>query len=199
MHNVAVIVGSIRKASYNRELARALAVLAKGKLNFRLIRIDDLPLLNQDHVDDPPDQVLRFKDEVEQCSAVLFVTPEHNRGIPAALKNAFDWGTRPWGRDSWKGKAAAIIGTSEGAVSTALAQQNMRTIASGHVGALLGAPDAFIRYREGLFENDGTVTDAGVREFLQIFIDRFASLIDALERQRQEQSQSSRRRAVSSV
>lgn len=199
MHNVAVIVGSIREASYNRELARALALLAKGKLNFHLIRIDDLPLLNQDDVDDPPDEVLRFKGEVERCSAVLFVTPEHNRAIPAALKNAFDWGTRPWGRDSWNGKAAAIIGTSAGAVSTALAQQNMRTIASGHVGALLGAPDAFIRYREGLFENDGTVTDTAVREFLQMFIERFTSLIDALELQRQEQARSSRRDAVTSA
>ncbi|HEU4617219.1 MAG TPA: NADPH-dependent FMN reductase [Gammaproteobacteria bacterium] len=181
MHKVAVVVGSIRKDSHNKKLARALAKLAEGKLDFRTIRIDDLPLLNQDQVDDPPPAVLRFKREVEDCDAVLFVTPEHNRSVPAAMKNAFDWGTRPIGRDSWAGKTAAIIGTSGGAISTALAQQAMRTMASGHVSALLGAPDAFIRYQEGLFAPDGTTTDDKTRAFLQLFIDNFARLVAAME------------------
>jgi chromate reductase len=180
MHKVAVIVGSLRKDSYNKKLARALARLAEGKLDFRTIRIDNLPLLNQDEVDDPPPPVLRFKEEVERCDAVLFVTPEHNRSVPAAMKNAFDWGTRPIGRNSWAGKAAAIIGTSAGAISTALAQQNMRTMATGHVAALLGAPDAFIQYREGLFTADGTTTDEKTRVFLQKFIDNFVKLVDAM-------------------
>lgn len=182
MHEVAVIVGSIRKDSNNRKLARALEKLAGGKLRFRVVRIDDLPLLNQDDADDPPPEVLRFKEEVERAEAVLFVTPEHNRSVPAAMKNAVDWGTRPRGRDSWNGKPAAIIGTSGGAISTALAQQALRTMISGHVSALLGAPDAFIRYRDGLFEADGTVTDEGTRAFLQGFVDNFARLVDALAR-----------------
>lgn len=180
MHDVAVIVGSIRKDSKNAELARALGKLAAGKLAFRPIRIDDLPLLNQDDADDPPAEVLRFKQEVERCAGVLFVTPEHNRSVPAAMKNAFDWGTRPRGRDSWNGKPAAVIGTSGGAISTALAQQAMRTMAAGHVTALLGAPQAFIRYRDGLFDADATVTDEKTREFLQTFVDKFARLVDAL-------------------
>lgn len=180
MHTVAVIVGSIRKDSNNGKLSRALARLAEGKLELRAIRIDDLPLLNQDQADDPPEPVLRFKREVEACDAVLFVTPEHNRAVPAALKNAFDWGTRPIGRDSWSGKAAAIIGTSAGAISTALAQQNLRTMASGHVAALLGAPDAFIQYQEGLFAADGTVTSEKTRAFLEVFLDNFAKLVGAL-------------------
>ena len=100
--------------------------------------------------------------------------------MPAALKNAFDWGTRPIGRDSWRGKAAAIIGTSAGAISTALAQQNLRTMASGHVAALLGAPDAFIQYKEGLFAADGTVTNEKTRAFLELFLDNFAKLVGAL-------------------
>jgi chromate reductase len=178
MHRVAVIVGSIRKDSCNRKLARALERLAEDRLEFHAIRIDDLPLLNQDHVDDPPDTVRRFKREVEECVAVLFVTPEHNRSVPAALKNAFDWGTRPWGWNSWHGKSAAIIGTSTGGVGTALAQANMRTMASTHVAALLGTPEAYIQYRDGLFASDGTVTDESTKAFLQTFVDNFVMLID---------------------
>jgi chromate reductase, NAD(P)H dehydrogenase (quinone) len=185
MHEVAVIVGSIRKDSYNGKLALALETLARGKLVLRMIRIDDLPLLNQDEADTPGAEVLRFKGEVESCAAVLFVTPEHNRSVPAAMKNAFDWGTRPLGRDSWKGKPAAIIGTSAGALGTALAQQNLRTMAAGHVAVLLGAPDAFIRYRDGLFDDDGTVTDEKTRALLQTFVDNFAKLIEATARPRE--------------
>lgn len=182
MHKVAVIVGSIRKDSHNKKLARALEKLTAGRLEFRWIRIDDLPLLNEDHIDDPPATVRRFKREVEECDAVLFVTPEHNRSVPAALKNAFDWGTRPWGWNSWLGKSAAIIGTSAGGIGTALAQANLRTMASTHVAALLGTPEAYIQYKEGLFESDGTVTNEATREFLKSFIDNFVMLIEGTAR-----------------
>lgn len=178
MHKVAVIVGSIRKDSHNKKLAQALEKLAAGRLEFRWIRIDDLPLLNEDHIDDPPDTVRRFKGEVEACDAVLFVTPEHNRSVPAALKNAFDWGTRPWGWNSWLGKSAAIIGTSAGAISSSLAQANLRTMVTTHVAALLGTPEAYIQYREGLFESDGTVADEATRSFLQTFVDNFVLLVE---------------------
>src|SRR5690606_8969842 len=155
-HKVAVIVGSIRKDCHNGKLARALEKLAGDRLEFRRIRIDDLPLLNEDHIDDPPATVRRFKGEVEECAAVLFVTPEHNRSVPAALKNAFDWGTRPWGWHSWLGKSAAIIGTSGGSSSTALAQAKLRTMVSTHVAALLGTPEAYLQYKERLLEGSGT-------------------------------------------
>jgi chromate reductase len=180
MHKVAVIVGSIRKESYNAKLAKALAKLAEGKLDFRTIRIDDLPLFNQDNAAAPPAEVMRFKGEVEACDAVLFVTPEHNRGVPAAMKNAFDWGSRPTGKNSWRGKPAAITGASAGRISTALAQQNMRTIASGHFSALLGNPEVFLQYQDRLFAEDGTTTDEKTRAFLQTFIDSFAKLVDAM-------------------
>jgi chromate reductase, NAD(P)H dehydrogenase (quinone) len=185
MHKVAVIVGSIRKDSHNGKLARALERLAGNRLEFRAIRIDDLPLLNEDHINDPPDTVRRFKREVEECVAVLFVTPEHNRSVPAALKNAFDWGTRPWGWNSWLGKSAAIIGTSAGGIGTALAQANLRTMASTHVAALLGTPEAYIQYRDGLFASDGTVTDESTRAFLQTFVDNFVMLIERTARSRE--------------
>lgn len=184
-NKVAVIVGSIRKDSHNKKLARALEKLAGDRLEFRWIRIDDLPLLNEDEIDDPPATVRRFKGEVEACDAVLFVTPEHNRSVPAALKNAFDWGTRPWGWNSWLGKAAAIIGTSGGAISSSLAQANLRTMIITHVAALLGTPEAYIQYRDGLFESDGTINDEETRAFLQTFVDNFVMLIEGTARFRE--------------
>jgi chromate reductase len=180
MRQVAVIVGSIRKDSINKKLAAALIKLAAGKLDCRTIRIDDLPLLNQDKVDDPPEEVWRFKREVEACDAVLFVTPEHNRSIPAAMKNAFDWGSRPSGKSSWRGKPAAIIGASRGNISTAVAQSHLRTIISGHFTALLGNPEAYVNFKDGLIDDEGRVTDEKTEKFLQGFVDSFARLVDAL-------------------
>jgi chromate reductase len=180
MHKVAVIVGSIRKDSMNKKLATALEKLGTGKLDLRRLRIDDLPLLNQDQADDPPAEVWRFKREVEACTGVLFVTPEHNRSIPAALKNAFDWGSRPVGKNSWRGKVAAIIGTSRGAISTAIAQSHLRTIISGHFVALLGNPEAYIQFKDGLIDDDGNVGDDSTRKFLTTFVDNLAKLVDAL-------------------
>jgi chromate reductase len=179
MHKIAAIVGSIRQDSFNKKLARALEKLAAGKLQFTFPRIDNLPLLNQDDTADPPPEVWRFKGEIDAADAVLFVTPEHNRSIPAALKNAFDWGSRPVGKNSWR-KPAAIIGTSKGAISTAVAQQHLRNIVLGHVSALLGYPEAYIQFRDGLIEEDGTITDEKTRAFLQTFIDNFAKLVDAM-------------------
>ena len=180
MHKVAVIVGSIRKDSKNKELAKALAKLAEGKLDFQTIRIDDLPLFNQDDESAPSPPVQRFKQEVEGCDAVLFVTPEHNRSVPAAMKNAFDWGSRPPGKNSWRGKPAAITGTSGGRISTALAQLNMRTMASGHFSVLLNSPEVFLQFRDDLFDDDDNVRDEDTKKFLQTFIDSFAKLVDAV-------------------
>jgi chromate reductase len=177
MRTIAVIVGSIRENSINRELARALERLAEGKLIFKMIRIDDLPMFRND--DAMPGEVVRFKKEVEACDGVLFVTPEHNHAVPAALKNAFDWGSRPYGHNSWNDKPAAIIGTSAGRLSTSLAQQNLRTMASVHVAALLGYPQAMIQHQIGLFAEDGTVTDELTLFTLNTFIDRFSKLVDA--------------------
>jgi chromate reductase, NAD(P)H dehydrogenase (quinone) len=117
--NIAVVVGSNRRASINRKLARALAKLADRKLAVNLVRIDDLPMYNQDLEVPLPASVARFKAEIEQAGALLFVTPEHNRSIPAVLKNAIDWAARPYGRNSWAAKPAAVVGTSPGAIGTA--------------------------------------------------------------------------------
>jgi chromate reductase, NAD(P)H dehydrogenase (quinone) len=173
--NVAIIVGSNRRNSINRKLAHALVKLADSKLVANFVRIDDLPMFNQDLESPLPASVQRFKSEIEHADALLFVTPEHNRSIPALLKNAIDWGARPYGRNSWSGKPAAITGTSPGAIGTAVAQQHLRQIL-GSLGALVMGGEAYVAFKPGLIDNANTVTDVGSRQFLQSFVDRFAAL-----------------------
>jgi chromate reductase len=168
-----VVVGSNRKESINRRLALALGRLGAGTFEAKLIRIDDLPMYNQDHEQPVPAPVARFKSEVEASDALLFVTPEHTRSIPAVLKNAIDWGTRPWGKTSWPGKPAAVIGTSGGVVSTAVVQQHLRAIL-GDIGLHLLGGEAYIQFRPELLDAQNAVTDESVRGFLQKFIDQFA-------------------------
>jgi len=170
--NVAVIVGSNRRES-NRKLARALARLADGKLALRIVQIDDLPMFNQDLESPLPANVARLKTAIESADALLVVTPEHNRSIPAVLKNAIDWGTRPFGRNSWAGKSAAIIGTSPGAIGTALAQQHLRQVL-GNLGAVVIGGEAYVTYKPELIDQTDSVVDEGTRKFLQSFIDQFA-------------------------
>ena len=173
--NVAVIVGSNRRDSINRKLARALVKMADGKLTASFIQIDDLPMYSQDMENPLPASVSRFKAELERADALLFVTPEHNRSLPAVLKNAIDWGTRPYGRNSWAGKPAAIIGASPGAIGSALAQQHLRQV-MGDLGALVMGGEAYMAFRPELIDATDSVTDAGTAKFLQSFVDRFAAL-----------------------
>ncbi|MDE2053237.1 MAG: NAD(P)H-dependent oxidoreductase [Xanthomonadaceae bacterium] len=170
---VAVLVGSLRKGSFNRQLARALEETAGDRAEFRHIRIDDLPLYNQDFDADYPAVCKRMKDEIKTCDAVLFVTPEYNRSIPGVLKNAIDIASRPWGTNSFASKPGAVIGTSMGAMSTALAQQHLRNVCVFLDVPMLQQPEAFVRYKEGLITDDGSVTDEGVGTFLGNFVDKY--------------------------
>jgi chromate reductase len=180
MPKVAVIVGSLRKDSINKKLASALEKLGAGKLEFSRLRIDDLPLFNQDNEANPTAEVTRFKGEVSAADAVLFVTPEHNRSIPAAMKNAFDWASRPYGKSAFKkGQVAAVIGTSRGQLGSAAAQFHLKNIAAPHFTALLGKPEAYVAFSDGLIDEDGNVTKEDTKKFLQGFVDRFAELIEA--------------------
>jgi chromate reductase len=174
---VAVLVGSLRKGSFNRQLARALETIAGDRAEFRHIRIDDLPLYNQDFDGDYPPVCTRLKDDIKACDAVLFVTPEYNRSVPGVLKNAIDIASRPWGTNSFAGKPGAVIGTSAGAMSTALAQQHLRNICVFLDVPLLQQPEAFVRYNDGLFADDGSVTDDRVAEFLGDFIDKYLAWV----------------------
>jgi len=168
-----IIVGSNRRESINRRLAQALATLGTGQFEANFIQIDDLPIYNQDNEQPVPAPVARFKAELAGSDALLFVTPEHSRSIPAVLKNAIDWGARPWGKTSWPGKPAAIIGTSGGAISTAVVQQHLRAVL-GDLGLQVIGGEAYIQFKPELIDAQGQVTDDGVRAFLKNFIDQFA-------------------------
>lgn len=172
-HKLGIIVGSNRRESINRRLAQALARLGGGTFEARFIRIDDLPLYNQDREQPLPAAVARFKAEVEASDALLFVTPEHSRSLPALLKNAIDWGARPWGKSSWPGKPAAIIGTSGGVISTAIVQQHLRAVL-GDLGLHVVGGEAYIQFKPELIDAESRVTDEAVRGFLKAFIDQFA-------------------------
>jgi chromate reductase len=173
--NVAVIVGSNRRESVNRRLAAALAKLGEDRFDATFVRIDDLPLYSQDLEADLPASVVRFKSEIEAADALLFVTPEHSRSIPALLKNAIDWGTRPWGRNSWAGRPAAVIGTSPGAIGSAIAQNHLRQIL-GDLGVLVMGGEAYISFKPGLVGDNDSVTDESTRTFLQDFVTNFVAL-----------------------
>lgn len=169
-----IVVGSNRRESINRKLAQALATLGAGAFEARFIQIDDLPMYNQDLETPVPAPVARFKAEVEAADALLVVTPEHSRSIPAVLKNAIDWGTRPWGKNSWTGKPMAVTGTSAGVISTAVAQNHLRAVL-GDIGLHVMGGEAYIQFKPDLVDAQGNVTDETAETFLKTFIGQFAS------------------------
>jgi chromate reductase, NAD(P)H dehydrogenase (quinone) len=178
MSKIAVIVGSLRRDSINRKLAEALAKLAGSGAQFTILRIDDLPLFNQDLEPNPPAAVTRLKGEIEAADGVLIVTPEYNRSIPGVLKNAIDWASRPYGKNSFNGKPTAGIGASGGAIGTAAAQQHLRSILAYLNVTLMGQPEGYISFKPGLVDDQHNVTDESVRKFLQTYVDAFATWVE---------------------
>ena len=176
-NNIAVIVGSLRKDSFNRKLAIALAAVAPADFSFEHVRIDDLPLYNQDDDAHPSDAVKRLKTHVSGSQGLLFVTPEYNRSIPGVLKNAIDHGSRPYGQSVWGGKPAAVIGVSGGAIGTALAQQHLRNVLAYLDVPTLGQPEAFIQNKEGLFDERGHIGAPDTRKFLQAWMDKYVDWV----------------------
>jgi chromate reductase len=174
---VAVLVGSLRKDSFNRHLAKAVEQLAPSDLSFEHLRIDNLPLYDQDFDGQYPAECQRLKDEVSAADALLFVTPEYNRSIPGVLKNAIDIASRPWGTNSFAGKPAAVIGISVGATGTALAQQHLRNVLAYLDVPVLGQPEVFIQNKEGLFDAEGHIGNEGTQKFLQGFVDRYVAWV----------------------
>ena len=170
---IGVIVGSLRKASFNRQLAHALVGLLPTGVEARFIDIGELPLYNQDLDGNLPEPVQRFKAEVAGVDAVLFVTPEYNRGMPGVLKNAIDWGSRPYGQSVWGGKPAGVVGASPGAIGTALSQAQLRNVLSAVGVKALPLPEVFFHFAGEPFDAQGQVVDARTRQFLQGFVDRF--------------------------
>jgi chromate reductase, NAD(P)H dehydrogenase (quinone) len=176
-YRIAVIVGSLRRDSFNKQLAAALQKLAHPHLEFTTVRIDDLPLYDQDDDNQPSDPVRRLKTEVAATQGVLFVTPEYNRSIPGVLKNAIDHGSRPYGQSVWAGKPVAVIGISIGAIGTALAQGHLRNVLGYLDMPMMGQPEVYLQNKPGLFAGDGSIGPEDTRQFLQKFVERFTQWV----------------------
>lgn len=182
MTKVAVIVGSLRRESINRKLAHALATLAKPKgLALSEVNLDDLPLYNEDLWQDPPAAVQRLKQEINDAGAVLFVTPEYNRSIPAVVKNVVDWASRPMVDSVWPGKRAAIVGASPGAIGTAVAQSHLRSILTPLGVALVSRPEVYISLKPGQLDDKGEVADESLAKLLNGFLDAFAKWLERVK------------------
>lgn len=174
---IAVFVGSLRAASINLKLARALEKLAPAEFQFEYASLGDVPLYNQDNENDMPPAAAKLKQLIAQAQGLLFVTPEHNRSVPAALKNAIDWGTRPWGQNSWMGKAGGIVGASPSAAGSAMAQQHLRNILAAEGVNVLTTPEVFLQMKDGLIDDQYQITDEGTRKFLQGWMDRYEAWV----------------------
>ncbi len=173
---IGVIVGSLRKDSFNQKLAIGLARLAPAEFSFEHLRIDDLPLYNQDDDGQQAPSVLRLKSEIQAAQGLLFVTPEYNRSYPGVLKNAIDHASRPYGKSAFAGKPAGVIGASVGAIGTAMAQQHLRNVLAYLDVPTLGQPEAFVHAKDGLFDADGSIGEAS-RKFLQGWMDKYVAWV----------------------
>jgi chromate reductase len=176
-HKVGYLIGSLAKESINRKLARALTRLAPHELEMSEISFKDLPLYSYDYDADYPPVAKAFKEAIASVDAVLFVTPEYNRSIPGGLKNAIDWASRPYGKNSFSRKPSAVIGTSPGAIGTAVAQQNLRSVLGFCNSPQMNAPEAYIQFTPGLITDDGEVTNDETAEFLRNFMAEFHAFI----------------------
>jgi chromate reductase len=175
-YKIAVIIGSLRKDSLNRKLANAIVKLAPSEFEFQQVKIGDLPLYNQDDEGNELESIRRFKNEIKSAQGLLFVSPEYNRSIPGVLKNALDHASRPYGQNVWIGKPAGILGVSNGAIGTAMAQQHLRNILAYLDVPTMGQPEAFIQAKDGLFDEAGDIGE-GSKQFLQNWMSRYVAWI----------------------
>jgi len=176
--SVAVLVGSLRKASLNRKLAHALAELAPEGVKLEIVEIGDLALYNEDLEATPPAAWTTFREAIKAADAVLFVTPEYNRSVPAVLKNAIDVGSRPYGASVWNGKPTAVISLSPGAIGAFGANHHLRQSLAGLNTPVLPGPEAYIGGAAALFDDAGKLTNEGTRGFLGKFMTAFAAWIE---------------------
>ncbi|WP_252273461.1 NADPH-dependent FMN reductase [Pseudomonas subflava] len=178
VHRVAVLVGSLRKASINRKLAQTLAELAPPSLQLEIVEIGDLPLYNEDiDVTPPPAPYSAFRDSLKQADAVLFVTPEYNRSVPAPMKNAIDVGSRPYGQSAFSGKPAAVISASPGAIGGFGANHHLRQSLVFLDMPVLQQPESYLGGAGSFFDEAGQPSDS-IKGFLQKFIDTFARWVE---------------------
>jgi chromate reductase len=176
-YKVGYFVGSLAAKSINRLLAKALVRLAPAELHMTEISYRDLPLYSYDYDANYPPVATEFKNAIASVDAVLFVTPEYNRSLPGALKNAIDWASRPYGTNAFTRKPSGIIGTSPGKIGTAIAQQHLRSILAFCNSPLMNAIEAYIQFEPGLINEDGEVSNDSTRAFLQNYMAEFHGFI----------------------
>lgn len=177
-YQVGYFVGSLSSTSINRVLSRALIRLAPDDMQFTEIPIGGLPLYSPDFDADYPPEAVALKEAIGRADALLFVTPEYNRSIPGALKNALDWASRPYGQNSFDHVPAAVTGASIGQIGTAVAQQSLRGVLSFCNARQMTAPEAYIQYSPEVFKDDGEVTDESTAEFLRGFMSEFRTHVE---------------------
>ncbi len=175
--DVAVLVGSLRKDSLNRKVAKVLAELAPASLKLSLVEIGELPLYNQDKDQDPPAAWTALRARVKAADAVLFVTPEYNRSMPAPLKNALDVASRPYGQSAWDGKPAAVVSASPGAIGGFGANHHLRQSLVFLNVPTMQQPEAYLGGADKFFDADGKLINDGTRKFLERFMLSFARWI----------------------
>jgi chromate reductase len=176
-YKVGYLIGSLARESINRKLAGALIKLAPENLDFTEISFAELPLYSYDYDADYPPVARAFKDAIKAVDALLFVTPEYNRSIPGGLKNAIDWASRPYGTNSFTNKPSAVIGTSPGAIGTAVAQQSLRSVLSFCNSPQMNAPEAYIQFKPGMIDDQGEVTVEATETFLRNYMEEFHTFI----------------------
>jgi chromate reductase len=177
--DVAVIVGSLRKDSFNRKMAKAMAAMAPPVLKLEIVEIGQLPLYNQDFDPSPPKEVTDFKQRIARCDAVLFVTPEYNRSVPGALKNAIDCGSRPYGKSAWNGKPGAVMSLSPGAIGAFGANHHLRQ-SLVFLNVPLLSQEAYIGNAYALFDENGELINEATAEFLRAYGQAFAQWIETI-------------------
>ena len=176
-YRIGYFVGSLATGSINRVLAKSLIRLAPDNLEFTEIPIKDLPLYSWDYDDDYPPEGRALKGAIEASDGILFVSPEYNRSIPGALKNAIDWASRPWGENSFAKKPTGIIGASPGGIGTAVMQSNMRSVLSFLNAPQLNAPEAYITFDADSFGQDGECKDEAVAGFLRHYMEEYCAFV----------------------
>lgn len=174
---IGVIVGSVRTGSINQKLAEGLMKLGGPDVEFRQMKIDDLPMFNQDIEEPPPASVERFRKEIRAADGILFVTPEYNRSITPLLLNALSWGSRPYGHNSFAGKPGAIAGASAGVIRTASAQAHLRTLLGVLDIRLIVQPEAYVHFTDDLIGPDGAIANEKQRDFLKKKIGKFTDWV----------------------
>jgi chromate reductase len=177
-YKIGYFVGSLATGSINRILSKALIRLAPASLELTEIPIKDLPLYSPDYDADYPPEARALKDAIAGSDGILFVSPEYNRSIPGALKNAIDWGSRPWGENSFARKPTAIIGASPGGIGTAVMQSSMRSVLSFLDAPQLNAPEAYITFTPGVFDEDGVVAADTTAQFLSHYMSEYAAFVE---------------------